>query len=179
MNDNTKNSNYRDELVARFGPDMKYMDLGCAGGGFVSQFLEKGVFAVGLEGSDYCLKAKKDEWANYPDYLFTCDITKPFSLLNADTDEPLLFDAVSAFDVFEHIPKEGLKVLLPTIAKHMKSGGILITGIATFPDGDYHVTLEDEEWWDKTIFEYGFKKAEKKLNHFGRETSLNLIYEKI
>lgn len=178
-NDNTKNSNYRDELVERFGKDMRYMDLGCAGGGFVSQFLEQEVFAVGLEGSDYCLKAKKDEWGYYPDYLFTCDITKPFSILNSETDEVLLFDAISAFDVFEHIPKEGLKQLLPSIFKHLKVGGILITGIATFSDGNYHTTVENEDWWNETISEYGFKKAEKKLVHFGRETSLNLIYEKV
>ena len=38
--DNTKNGLYVRNLIRKLGPNMKYLDLGCAGGGFVSQFIK-------------------------------------------------------------------------------------------------------------------------------------------
>ena len=65
---------------------MKYMDIGCSGGGFVYQFVTRGVFAVGVEGSDYSKKNKRSEWATIPDYLFTGDVTKPFHFVDEENN---------------------------------------------------------------------------------------------
>ena len=175
-NDNTKNGAYVRELIRHFGTDMKYMDLGCAGGGFVAQFLNNKIFAVGIEGSDYCLKNKRAEWANHPDYLFTADITKEFKIVD-DGGERIKFDAISAFDVLEHIKKDDLPNLLNNVLIHLKYGGHFIAGIATFPDEGYHVTLEDETWWDGLMRDYSLRRIEP-MENIGRSTSINAVYEK-
>lgn len=176
VNDNTKNEAYVNELIKRFGPDMKYMDLGCAGGGFVSQFLEKGVFAVGIEGSDYNIKHKRAEWAVWPDYLFTADITKAFAVVD-DKDEVIHFDAISAFDVMEHIPEDCLPTLLTNVTNHLRQGGVFIVSIATFPDQGYHVTLQEKPWWDAKFAEFGLHETWT-LKQFGRWSSICGVYEK-
>jgi cyclopropane fatty-acyl-phospholipid synthase-like methyltransferase len=175
-NDNTKNGAYVRELIRRFGIDMKYMDLGCAGGGFVAQFLNYSVFAIGIDGSDYGPKHRTGEWANIPDNLFTADITKPFSVF--EDGKQVEFNAISAFDVLEHINKEDLPQLLNNIYSHLAEGGIFLAGIATFADEGYHVTLESEEWWNNLLRDYGFKRIAP-LENFGRYTSINAVYEKI
>lgn len=177
-NDNTKNGAYVRELIRRFGGDMAYMDLGCAGGGFVSQFLYNDVLAVGIEGSDTCKKHGLYEWTKHPDYLHTADITKPFSVVDSETDEPILFDAISAFDVMEHIHREDLNVVLDNVAKHLKTGGIFVAGIATFEDEGYHVTLEEKPWWDELMLKHGLQIDERGLDNFGRVTSINAVYVK-
>lgn len=175
-NDNTKNGAYVRGLIRLLGRDMRYMDLGCAGGGFVRQFLNNEVFAVGIDGSDYGLKNQTGEWGNIPNNLFTADITKPFSVID-DESQPILFDAISAFDVLEHIQESDLVQVLSNVRNHLKLGGIFIAGIATFPDEGYHVTLKPEEWWDQVHRDNGLHRTTP-LEHFGRETSINAVYMK-
>jgi cyclopropane fatty-acyl-phospholipid synthase-like methyltransferase len=174
--DNTKNGVYVRNLIRRFGEDMKYMDLGCAGGGFVAQFHFNNVFAVGIDGSDYGLKNQTGEWANIPDYLFTADITKPFQIVD-DQRYLIQFDVISAFDVLEHIYEADLPQLLKNVNNHMRQGGLFLAGIATFPDEGYHVTLKEEAWWDNLLSDHGFLRTEP-LEHFGRSTSINGVYMK-
>lgn len=175
-NDNTKNGAYVRSLIRRFGSNMKYMDLGCAGGGFVSQFHSNGVFAVGIDGSDYGLKHQTGEWSNIPDYLFTANIAKPFSVVD-ENDQIIQFDVISAFDVLEHIYETDLPQLLNNVSNHLKKGGLFLAGIATFEDKNYHVTLKEESWWDNLLLNFGFKRTEP-LEHFGRNTSIDGVYKK-
>jgi len=177
MNDNTKNGAYVRELIRRLGSDMRYMDLGCAGGGFVSQFLYNNVFAIGIDGSDYGLKNQTGEWGRIPNNLFTADITKPFRVVDDELNQ-IQFDAISAFDVLEHITKDDLVQLIDNVRSHLKEGGLFIAGIATFPDEGYHVTLENEEWWDGLMAQNGLVRADP-MQNFGRETSINAVYKKI
>jgi len=174
--DNTKNGAYVRELIRRFGPDMRYMDLGCAGGGFVSQFLKNDILAVGIEGSDYGRKNEHGEWPKIPNNLFTADITKPFEVLD-DEGNRIEFDVISAFDVLEHIHEADLVQVLTNINNHLKQGGIFTAGIATFPDEGYHVTLKDEPWWDGLHSDHGLMRVDP-LENFGRLTSINAVYLK-
>jgi len=176
MQDNTKNGAYVRELIRRFGLDMRYMDLGCAGGGFVSQFIYNNVFAIGVEGSDYSLKNQTGEWGKIPNNLFTADITKPFKVVD-DEDNQIQFDVISAFDVLEHIHEADLHQLLTNVSDHLKQGGIFTAGIATFPDEGYHVTLKEEPWWDNLHSQYGLMRIDP-LENFGRSTSINAVYLK-
>src|SRR5262249_52883832 len=90
--------------------DLKVLDIGCAGGGFVKDCLDDGYLAVGLEGSDYSKKRNRAEWATIPDYLFTCDVTKDFDVVLRDGggERRILFDAVTAWEVMEHIAERDL-----------------------------------------------------------------------
>lgn len=175
-NDFTKNGAYVRELINRYGTDMKYMDLGCAGGGFVVQFLGYDVFAVGVEGSDYGRKHMQYGWASHPDNLFTADITKPFSFVD-EAEAPIKFTAISAFDVLEHIHKEDLPGLVNNIFNNLESGGIFIASIATFEDEGYHVTLEELPWWDNLFKEHGFVDGEPLVN-YGRLSSFEVVWKK-
>jgi cyclopropane fatty-acyl-phospholipid synthase-like methyltransferase len=175
-NDFTKNGAYVRELINRFGPDMKYMDLGCAGGGFIVQFHGYDVFAVGVEGSDYGRKHNQFGWASHPDYLFTADITKPFHF-NDENAEQIKFTAISAFDVLEHIHEKDLPSLLSNIWNNLESGGVFIGSIATFEDHGYHVTLQQRPWWDKLFHDAGFVDDEP-LTNYGRVSSFEVVYKK-
>jgi len=177
INDNTKNGQYVRDLIRMFGEDMKYMDLGCAGGGFIAQFLQNDVFAVGVDGSDFNFLTKRAEWANYPDYLFTADITKTFDVVD-ENNERILFDAISMFDVLEHIHEYDLPQLLTNINNHLKPGGIFIASIAEFEDHMYHVTLKNREWWANKFKDYGMLETEG-LTTYGRTSSFEAVYKKI
>lgn len=177
--DNSKNETYVNELISIFGKNMHYMDLGCAGGGFVSQFLEANVFAVGIEGSDLSLTNKRAEWNRFEDYLFTADIEHPFKIVDENNNQ-IYFDAISAFDVLEHIHKEHMDILFETVKMHLKPNGWFVTGIAEFPHEPYHVTVEKKEWWLDFFKKHNFIFLEDKLegNKFGRQSSFNFVHQK-
>ena len=78
-NDNTTKPAFIEACYVYFNKKISYLDLGCAGGGIVRNFLEAGHFSIGIEGSDYSKKNKRAEWARIPSYLFTADLTKPLS----------------------------------------------------------------------------------------------------
>jgi SAM-dependent methyltransferase len=144
------------------GARLSVLDLGCAGGGFVRSVIDDGHFAVGLEGSDYPLLHQAGEWSTIPLHLFTCDITKPFGLTDRETNQPLLFDAVTAWDVLECIPEDGLAGLLENIDRHLAPGGSVLFSITTFLDWDArtgclrHVTVKPRSWWEQKFASLGF-----------------------
>jgi 2-polyprenyl-3-methyl-5-hydroxy-6-metoxy-1,4-benzoquinol methylase len=184
--DNTKNGSYVRELIRRCGRNMHYMDIGCSGGGFVRQFLEQGVFAVGVEGSDYCLKHRRAEWSIIPDNLFTADITKPFQF-TFEADNQVLFDAISAWDVLEHIDEKDLPQLLNNLRNNLKDSGLFIASIATFVDDEgLHVTLHHKPWWDALFKAHGFEEDTPMVN-WGRPcnqpwnipSDFEVVYKKI
>lgn len=175
MRDNTKNKAYVDELIEMFGTGMRYLDLGCAGGGFVAQFLNQDVFAVGVDGSDYSLIRKRAEWAVWPEYLFTADITKPFTIVEQNTNQLIKFDAISAFDVLEHIHEHDLDIMVENIKKHLSPNGIFIASIAEFEDQGYHVCLHDRQWWKEKFESFGLVEGPN-LNNYGRRSSFEVTY---
>src|SRR5205809_2708747 len=80
-NDNSRNRLFNRKLEALLGKrPLAVLDLGCAGGGFVKDFLDEGHVAIGLEGSDYSKKLRRAEWATIPEHLFTCDVTEEFEI---------------------------------------------------------------------------------------------------
>jgi len=143
------------------GQKLRVLDLGCSGGGLVYNFLQRGHFAIGLEGSDYSLKYQRAEWPIIPHHLKTCDITKPFRLESLD-GQSALFDVVTAWEVLEHIPQESVGQLFKNIFSHLKPGGIFIASVAQFQDYDpmtgavWHVTLKSRDWWENLARSNGF-----------------------
>jgi len=162
-NDNTHCLRFVKKCEEIFGRKISYLDLGCAGGGLVFDFLARDHFAVGLEGSDYPSKNLSGEWSVIDDYLFNCDITKEFKITDAKTGQIYRFDVIGFWEVFEHIPEEFLPQLMTNIKNHLKKDGLLTASIAVFRDEDkelgavYHVNVKDREWWEKFFKSSGFE----------------------
>ena len=119
--DNTKNNSFITKVI-KVKNEVRYLDLGCAGGGFVQQFIEQGQFAIGVDGSDYSQIHKRAEWGIIPNNLFTADITKPFYFLNEENNNNVLFNVISAFDVLEHLKEEELEESLAKAGEDWLNG---------------------------------------------------------
>jgi len=159
------------EVSDYFGTNnqISVLDLGCAGGKFICDFIQQGDIGVGLEGSSTAIDgAGKVNWKKYYNKnLFLCDIGKPFEILH--NNNSLKFDFIHSEEVFEHIPEENIDCLLQNIKNHTKENTIcmfgisIVTSIHTQPDGtkvDLHVTNKPAEWWMEKFDTNGFKLCE-------------------
>ncbi len=164
IRDNTRFPRFIKKCESIFGMDrgMAFLDLGCSGGGMVLDAALRGHLGIGLEGSDASLTAQRAEWRLLRDNLFTCDIAKPFVLLDRTTDQPKQFHVITAWEVLEHIPEADMPMLLSNIAKHLLPEGIFVASIANYDDIDpdsgvnWHVTLHPYAWWKEYFEQAGF-----------------------
>jgi SAM-dependent methyltransferase len=164
--DYSRNRNFNLKLYHRFNdrPDLRLLDLGCAGGAFVQSILEDGYTAIGIEGSDFSRKLRSGAWDTCPHHLLTCDITEEFQLRDR-AGEPMQFHCITAWEVLEHIPAEKLPGLLANIARHLAPDGIFVASVDTVPDADpttgavYHVTLQPKAWWLAQFAEVGLTEC--------------------
>lgn len=165
---NSTNRQFNLKAYNYFGykPSLSLLDLGCSGGGLVKSFIEDGFTAVGLEGSDLSQKLRSGEWDTIPYHLFTCDITEPFEISDAD-NQRVKFDVITAWEVLEHIPTEKITLLLANIKRHLAPNGIFVGSVAQFPDGNpltravYHVTLQPKSWWLMQFASIGLEEEKK------------------
>lgn len=168
----TKNDNTRAPFFIRkcetLFPDKKclhFADLGCSGGGIVLDALLRGHEAIGLEGSDYSLLNQRAEWRLLRNNLFTCDIAKPFSVLNLD-GTPACFDIVSAWEVLEHIPESEVSQLIDNISRMLAPGAYFVGTASQVEDCEpesgveLHVTVKPAGWWINRFEQAGLERAD-------------------
>lgn len=163
INDNSRNRNFNLKLYNyfQFKNDLKLLDLGCSGGGLVSSIIEDGYEAIGLEGSDASKKLRGGEWDVLVHHLFTCDVSTPFIITDLKSSSQIKFDAITMWEVLEHIPEDRIPVLFKNIRDHLAPGGIFVGSIDMTPDGNlltganYHVTLKPKGWWLKMFKDAG------------------------
>jgi len=155
--DNTRSSSFVTALEKFFdGNKISVLDVGCAGGGMVFDFLKSGHLAVGVEGSDFARNSALGHWGTIPDYLFTADATKEFRIVL--DGELMRFDLITAWEVLEHISEKDLVGFFTNVKSHLGVGGYLIASICTDDDFDpntgaiWHVTVHPQKWW-KEVFE--------------------------
>lgn len=121
------------------GASLRMMDLGCAGGQTIVDFMTLGWQGVGLEGSDFSLKHRRANWAQLANtHLFTCDITKPYQV-KVDA-QPARFHLITAWEVMEHIATTDLPAVFDNVVKHLEPGGYFIA--STTETSDIHQGLE-------------------------------------
>ena len=129
---------------------IRVLDLGCAGGGLVEDFIEAGHDAYGIDGAE---AASREAWLRHPGRFFHADLRHPFNL-NAN------FAIVTAFEVLEHIPEQRLGCLLTSIDVHMRHNSLFIATISLVPDEvngvQYHQTVRDADWWRGLLERHGF-----------------------
>lgn len=163
INDNSGSEQFVQCLVNRGVRSL--LDLGCAGGLLVRQANEAGIRAVGLEGSDINQRTKRAEWATIPECLFTCDVTKPFRIKFTTIDFTVRFDAITAWEFFEHISESDVCMLFEqNINFHSHVGTLLACSITCGPSPhggvDLHQTQKPAGWWDDMFYHFGWKRDE-------------------
>ena len=80
---------------------LKFLDIGCGSGALVFDFICKGHFAVGIDGSDACGILGKGYWEKIK-HLHNCDVTRDFTFIDK-SEQRISFDIISMWEVFEHI----------------------------------------------------------------------------
>lgn len=152
------------------------LDLGCSGGAFVKSIIDDGNLAVGLEGSDYSKKMKRDAWALNPENLFTCDVSEKFEVYLTDhpgLKHPLKFDVITAWEVIEHIKPEKMNTFLNNIKTHLKPNGIVVLSVATSPDVvdgvALHQTVKPKRWWLEKFIESRLFPDKELYNYFNTQ----------
>jgi SAM-dependent methyltransferase len=166
-----------------------YLDLGCAGGQLVADFIQRGFDALGLEGSDYNKERGHFNWSEIPDKLFNCDIAKPFQIERNGL--PAKFSIITAWEVLEHPTVEGVQILIPNIANHLE--GFFIGTISWFGDDGassvhhqvYHDGPKEFEWWDNLFVKAGMIRRDDIMKKYfppktwvRHEASWTVCYEK-
>ncbi len=160
--DNTRAPNFVQKCEQILGSPLNVLDLGCSGGGLVFDFSLRGHCAIGLEGSDYSAKRLRAEWRQLRNNLFTCDISKPFDLVEKERSERILFDLIMCWEVLEHLSASDLPQLFSNVRKHLKPRGLFTGSISTRPSGNcpnggaYHLTVQDRRWWEQEFIRNGF-----------------------
>ena len=159
MRDNTTNLNFIDEIHEFFKlnnevDNFNFLDLGCSGGQLVVDFHKRGNLSIGLEGSDYSVKHQRANWPEYYNkILFTCDVTKPYTIYN--NDEKVEFDLITAWEVVEHIHPKDLSNFFSYINDNLKTGGLFLASISTVGDNatgiDLHQSVFTEAEWYKNF----------------------------
>jgi SAM-dependent methyltransferase len=143
-------------LCREFGKgELRFLDLGCAGGLLVRDFRDLGYLSVGLEGSDYSLKHGRANWPLLAGKnLFCCDIKEPFEIVAKDK---IKFHLITAWEVLEHIRKEDLSTLFQNIINHLADGGYFIastSSASSFSNGiELHQTRMTNDQWHGYIRE--------------------------
>lgn len=158
---------------AHFGfKDLKYLDLGCAGGGLVFDFATRRHLAIGLEGSDYSLVRRRAEWATIPNNLFTCDITRPFSLKSKENGNPIPFDVIGIWDALEHLAEARLETFFANVMTHLASDGLFCGTVSTREahrsetGGNHHEIVQPRQWWDDAFAKAGFEPHPQQVFQF-------------
>ncbi len=155
--DSTTRPGFNQRLYRVF-PHARLLDLGCAGGGLVQSVLDDGHLAVGIDGSDYSKARNRAAWAHIPGNLFTADITEPFQLYDGG---PMSFDAITMWEVLEHIPEDRLGRLFANTARHLADGGMVICSVSRMDDCwegySYHVTVRGQPWWEAKLADLGWR----------------------
>ena len=140
-----------------FGRKIRFLDLGCSGGGVVFDLHLGGHAAAGVEGSDLSARFERAEWGTIGQHLFVSDITKDFELREAGGTGAAQFDLITAWEVLEHIPQNLLEGLFRNIDRHLAAGGVFAASVATFEDMDaatglrWHQTVKPKAWWLEEI----------------------------
>lgn len=116
--------------------DISVLDLGAASGVLVDDFIVKGADAVGLEGSDWPIKNNRPNWDKYSDKLFTCDISKPFTI--EENKSLKKFDLIMAWEVIEHLPPEELHQFADNVFKHLDDDGIFVFSLSPWFEPSVH-----------------------------------------
>lgn len=151
-----------------FAKWLNVLDVGCGGGQFVKDCFDAGHLAVGIDGSDYSKLHRRAAWREIPEYLFTCDASKPFQV-KCD-GSPMKFDVITTWEFFEHVETQDVDAIINQIKKHLHIDGIWINSIngkSCMAGGrEYHQTIQPRKWWVRRFVENGLVELPRLNTYF-------------
>ena len=171
---NSTNHRFNDKLYRLFPrpEQLKILDLGCSGGGFVRSCIDDGCLAIGLEGSDFSKRHRRAEWRSIPEYLFTCDVTRDFEISFEINEVARLaqFDAVTCWEMMEHIAEPDIARVAANVKKHLAPGGLWIMSVSPNPDVvngvNLHQTVKPRAWWIDQFVKLGLTHEQAYVRYF-------------
>jgi len=151
------------------------IDVGCAVGENIEEFIRQGIEAYGLEGSSAAM-----EFLQVPCWrVLFHDLREPITELPWDW-HPV--DLVLCVEVAEHIEPEFAAMFVNNLKALGKR--ILITAAPPGQDGTHHVNCQPQEYWEELMKPYSrvkYKEEEIKMliPSYRKELSMyhkNLMY---
>ncbi|MBW2598554.1 MAG: methyltransferase domain-containing protein [Deltaproteobacteria bacterium] len=121
------------------------IDVGCAIGDLVECFLEKGLDAYGLEGTENVIP-----WLKIPRkrLLYIVDLRTQFDLQRK-------FDLAMCFEVLEHVEPEHADTLVKNLTDI--SDRLLISAAPPGQGGHYHVNCQPMAYWNEKFGTLGYR----------------------
>lgn len=119
-------------IIKELGPST-LVDVGCANADYVAGFLDRGVSARGIEGTDNCMN-----YLEVPEYRVTI----------ADIREPILigfFDLAICLEVAEHIEPEYVETFVDNLCGF--SNRILMSAAGLGAKGHGHFNCQPKDYW--------------------------------
>lgn len=175
--DNNTNPLLIQQIINLVNKDkINILDLGCAGGQFITDFYNLGHVAVGLEGSDFAYKNGLHCWRDYyQECLFNADLRYPFQIL--EDGKPIKFDVIHASEFFEHLTKESLCSLFEKLINMMHVESVLI-GNVPFGQNHFHLYKEngppDENFPDSPDGKHQYYYDISSNKVYGPKSKLNI-----
>lgn len=131
-----------EKTVELFAP-RSVLDLGCGTGQSLDFFADRGVEALGIEGSRLAIaRARRPE------------LIRQFNL-NQELDLRRKFDLVWCFEVAEHIHPNYVRCLVRSMCKH--SDRIVLSAAPPGQGGEGHLNEQPPEYWIRLFAEHGFE----------------------
>lgn len=161
-NDNTRHPAFVNAVARMFDRPIRFLDLGCAGGGLVYEMARAGHQAYGVEGSTFSKEISRAEWGVIPDRLFTGDITHPIEAKTTG-GEAAKFDLITAWEVLEHLPEALLDGFFDNLNRLLTDDGMFVASVAVTSDihpisgVELHAIQQPYDWWEKRFESAGLK----------------------
>lgn len=128
-------------VLERFAP-RSVLDVGCGTGGSLSFFLEKGIDAMGIEGSALAISKNRNA-----SRVRRHDLEVPLDLGRR-------FDLVWSFEVAEHLRPEKAATFLDSLTRH--SDLVVMSAAPKGQGGDGHFNEQPPEYWIGLMAARGF-----------------------
>jgi len=142
-------------------------------GGAIQSFINDGHFGIGLEGSDYSKKMQRSAWPIISRFLHTCDITKPFEIVDEEKNQRIKFDVVTAWEVMEHIAPDDIDILALNVKNHLAKDGLWIMSVSHDEEiingVRLHQSVFPKDWWVDKFEKLGFKHYENLVRYFNSQ----------
>lgn len=152
-----------DETIRIFAP-ASVLDLGCGTGRSLDYFLERGIDAWGIEGSELAISK-----AAHPERIRRAD-------LNQVVDLGRKFDLVWSYEVVEHIHPDYVENLLRTFSIH--ADRVVLSAARPGQGGQGHFNEQPPEYWIEKFAGHGYRhdeEATRRLRAVPEEFSGNML----